>query len=425
MEYTKMTREDLQKELDLCLKLYEEEKAKGLKLDLSRGKPSPAQLDLSNKVMDTLNSESVLKSLNGMDLRNYGGLDGIPEAKELFAEILDTQPENVFAGGNSSLTIEFDIIAHAMIDGLDGCEPWMNVKDRKWLCPAPGYDRHFNMTEHFGFELITVPMNNDGPDMDIIEELVANDPSIKGIWAVPKYQNPMGISFSDEVVRRFASMKTAAKDFRIFWDNAYVVHDLYADKQDKILEIISECEKAGYPNRVYEFTSTSKMAFPGSGIACVATSVDNMNDLKSCWTYAMIGPDKVNQMRQVLFFKNKENVEKHMQILADMLRPKFEKVLEVFDRDLDGLGIASYTRPLGGYFISFDAMEGCASKAVAMCKDAGVIFTNAGATFPYGKDPKDRNVRIAPSFATLEEIEEAASLFTLCVRIVSLKKLLA
>lgn len=425
MNYQNYTKEALQAELEACLKDYEVQKNKGLSLDLSRGKPSSEQLNLSNGVLDTLTSQSNFILANGMDVRNYGGLEGIPEARTFFADVLDTKFDNIMVAGNSSLTLEYSIMSHAMTDGLCGEKPWMFVEDRKWLCPAPGYDRHFAITEHFGFELITVPMTLEGPDMDVIESLVANDASIKGVWCVPKYQNPMGITFSDEVVKRFAALKPAAKDFRIFWDNAYCVHDFYSDRHDELLDIISEAEKAGNPDIVYEFTSTSKMAFPGGGITGFAASVNNIKDVKSYMTYATIGPDKINQLRQVLYFKDKANVMKHMQRLADVIRPKFELTLDIFDKELEGRGIAKWTKPLGGYFISFDTFPGCATKIVKMCKDAGVTFTGAGATYPYGRNPNDDNIRVAPSYATIEDIKPAVDLFVLCVKIVSIEKILA
>ena len=403
---------------------YEEKKALNLQLDMSRGKPSPSQLDVSLGLMDALNSNSVLKSEDGTDCRNYGVLDGIPEAKKLMADMMGTTTDHIIIFGNASLTIMYDSISRSYTHGVLGSTPWCKLDKVKFLCPVPGYDRHFAITERFGIEMINVPMTQDGPDMDMVEELVANDDSIKGIWCVPKYSNPQGYCYSDETVRRFANLKPAAKDFRIYWDNAYVIHHLYEDNQVEIPDIISECEKAGNPNLVYEFASTSKVSFPGSGIAAMAASAENLADVKKQMTIQTIGYDKLNQLRHVAYFKNIDGLKAHMKKHADAMRPKFEAVLKVLDEELTGAEIGSWVKPLGGYFISFDAMEGCAKKIVAKCKEAGVTLTNAGATFPYGKDPKDSNIRIAPSFPTPEEMAVATDLFVLCVKLVSVEKLL-
>ncbi len=421
--------QNLSKEQLLALKSeleasYEEKKALNLQLDMSRGKPSPSQLDVSLGLMDALNSNSVLKSEDGTDCRNYGVLDGIPEAKKLMADMMGTTADHIIIFGNASLTIMYDSISRSYTHGVLGSTPWCKLDKVKFLCPVPGYDRHFAITEHFGIEMINVPMTQDGPDMDMVEELVANDDSIKGIWCVPKYSNPQGYCYSDETVRRFANLKPAAKDFRIYWDNAYVIHHLYEDNQVEIPDIISECEKAGNPNLVYEFASTSKVSFPGSGIAAMATSAENLADVKKQMTIQTIGYDKLNQLRHVAYFKNIDGLKAHMKKHADAMRPKFEAVLKVLDEELTGAEIGSWVKPLGGYFISFDAMEGCAKKIVAKCKEAGVTLTNAGATFPYGKDPKDSNIRIAPSFPTPEEMAVATDLFVLCVKLVSVEKLL-
>ena len=391
---------------------------------MSRGKPSPSQLDVSLGLMDALNSNSVLKSEDGTDCRNYGVLDGIPEAKKLMADMMGTTADHIIIFGNASLTIMYDSISRSYTHGVLGSTPWCKLDKVKFLCPVPGYDRHFAITERFGIEMINVPMTQDGPDMDMVEELVANDDSIKGIWCVPKYSNPQGYCYSDETVRRFANLKPAAKDFRIYWDNAYVIHHLYEDNQVEIPDIISECEKAGNPNLVYEFASTSKVSFPGSGIAAMAASAENLADVKKQMTIQTIGYDKLNQLRHVAYFKNIDGLKAHMKKHADAMRPKFEAVLKVLDEELTGAEIGSWVKPLGGYFISFDAMEGCAKKIVAKCKEAGVTLTNAGATFPYGKDPKDSNIRIAPSFPTPEEMAVATDLFVLCVKLVSVEKLL-
>lgn len=421
--------QNLSKEQLLALKSeleasYEEKKALNLQLDMSRGKPSPSQLDVSLGLMDALNSNSVLKSEDGTDCRNYGVLDGIPEAKKLMADMMGTTADHIIIFGNASLTIMYDSISRSYTHGVLGSTPWCKLDKVKFLCPVPGYDRHFAITERFGIEMINVPMTQDGPDMDMVEELVANDDSIKGIWCVPKYSNPQGYCYSDETVRRFANLKPAAKDFRIYWDNAYVIHHLYEDNQVEISDIISECEKAGNPNLVYEFASTSKVSFPGSGIAAMAASAENLTDVKKQMTIQTIGYDKLNQLRHVAYFKNIDGLKAHMKKHADAMRPKFEAVLKVLDEELTGAEIGSWVKPLGGYFISFDAMEGCAKKIVAKCKEAGVTLTNAGATFPYGKDPKDSNIRIAPSFPTPEEMAVATDLFVLCVKLVSVEKLL-
>ena len=421
--------QNLSKEQLLALKSeleasYEEKKALNLQLDMSRGKPSPSQLDVSLGLMDALNSNSVLKSEDGTDCRNYGVIDGIPEAKKLMADMMGTTPEHVIVFGNASLTIMYDSISRSYSHGVLGSTPWCKLDKIKFLCPVPGYDRHFVITERFGIEMINIPMTENGPDMDMVEELVAKDDSIKGIWCVPKYSNPQGLCYSDETVCRFANLKPAAKDFRIYWDNAYVIHHLYEDNQVEILDIISECEKAGNPNMVYEFASTSKVSFPGSGIAALAASEENLADVKKQMTIQTIGYDKINQLRHVAYFKNIDGLKAHMKKHADSMRPKFEAVLDVLDKELSGAEIGTWVKPLGGYFISFDAMEGCAKKIVAKCKEAGVTLTNAGATFPYGKDPKDSNIRIAPSFPTPEEMAQATDLFVLCVKLVSVEKLL-
>lgn len=423
--YREMSREELlslKAELD---KQFEDAKGKGLKLDMSRGKPTPAQLDMAMDIMDALNADSDMMTENGMDTRNYGLMDGIPEAKRLMADMMGGIPaENVIVYGNASLSIMYDTVSRSVTHGVMGNTPWCKLDKVKFLCPAPGYDRHFAITQHFGIEMITIPMTPAGPDMDLVEKYVAEDESVKGIWCVPKYSNPQGISYSDETVRRFAALKPAAKDFRIYWDNAYVVHHLYDDKQDEILEILSECEKAGNPDLVYEFASTSKVSFAGAGISAFAASKANIEEAKRSMTIQTIGHDKVNQLRHVRYFKNIDGITAHMRKHAEIIRPKFEATLAVLDKELSGLGIGEWTKPLGGYFISFDAMEGCAKAIVAKCKEAGVVLTGAGATFPYGKDPKDSNIRIAPTYPTAEEMAAASDLFVLCVKLVSVEKLL-
>lgn len=423
--YTEMTREELLQEHAILEAKFQEIKGKGLNLDMSRGKPSNAQLELSNGMMDVLHSDSDMKCEAGVDCRNYGIMDGIPEARRLLADMSEVPEKNILIYGNSSLNVMFDTVARAMTMGICGHTPWSKLDKVKFLCPVPGYDRHFGITEFFGIEMINVPLLTTGPDMDMVEKLVAEDDSIKGIWCVPKYSNPTGISYSDETVLRFAHLKPAAPDFRIFWDNAYSIHHLYDDDQDVILELLTECEKAGNEDLVYKFISTSKVSFPGSGIAAMAASEANLADARKAMFYQTIGHDKLNQLRHVRFFKDMDGMRAHMRKHADILRPKFEAVLDVMEKELGGLGIGSWVKPKGGYFISFDSMEGCAKNIVAKAKEAGVTMTGAGATFPYGKDPKDSNIRIAPSFPTPEELAVASEVFVLSVKLVSVEKLLA
>ncbi|MFQ9404380.1 MAG: aminotransferase class I/II-fold pyridoxal phosphate-dependent enzyme [Eubacterium sp.] len=424
MQYNDMSKEELLALKESLNKEYAEAKAKGLALDMSRGKPSAKQLDVSLGLLDTINSSSDLKTLDGTDCRNYGVLDGIPEAKKLMADMMGTTPDHVIVYGNASLNIMYDQISRAYTHGILGNTPWCKLDKVKFLCPVPGYDRHFAITERFGIEMINIPMSESGPDMGMVEEYVSNDASVKGIWCVPKYSNPQGYTYSEETVKRMAALKPAAEDFRIFWDNAYVIHDLYDDNKDEIADIISECEKAGNPDMVFEFASTSKVSFPGSGIAALATSANNIADIKKQLTIQTIGHDKLNQLRHVRFFKDINGLKEHMRKHAEFMRPKFEAVESVLEEELGGLGIGSWTEPKGGYFISFEAMDGCAKAIVAKCKEAGVKLTGAGATFPYGKDPKDSNIRIAPSFPTPDEMKQAADLFVLCVKLVSVEKLL-
>ena len=420
---------DLSKEELLELKSgleaqFEEVKAKGLKLDMSRGKPSADQLNLSMGMMDTLTSGVDLTCEDGVDCRNYGGLDGIDEAKQLLADMMEVPKDNVIIFGNSSLNVMYDTVARAMTHGIMGSTPWCKLDKVKFLCPVPGYDRHFAITEHFGIEMINVPMTSTGPDMDMVEKLVSSDPAIKGIWCVPKYSNPQGITYSDETVFRFANLKPAAEDFRIFWDNAYCIHHIYDEIHDKIPNILEECEKAGNPDMVYMFGSTSKVSFPGSGVSAIATSLANVEFIRQHMTVQIIGHDKINQLRHVRFFKNIDGLKNHMQKHAEILRPKFEAVLQILQEELKGLEIGSWVKPRGGYFISFNAMPGCAKAIVDKCKQLGVVLTGAGATYPYGKDPEDSNIRIAPSFPTPEEMAEATKMFVLCVKLASVEKLL-
>lgn len=423
MNYLKASKNELIKEREELIERLEKLYEKNISLDLSRGKPSSEQLDLSRPMLDKINKNSILDSESGQDLRNYGGLNGIVEAKRLLAHMMGTHSANTIVGGNSSLTLMYQVISHAMIHGVCGSEPWMNVKNRKFLCPAPGYDRHFAMAEHFGFELVSVPMNESGPDMDTVESLVKSDDSIKGIWCVPKYQNPTGAVFSDEVVRRFASLKPAAKDFRIFWDNAYCVHNFDGECAE-ILDIISECEKAGNPNLVYEFCSTSKITFAGAGISAVASSSANLIDIESFLKYATIGPDKLNQLMHVRFLKNSAGVRSHMKKHAAILKPKFDAAYSILEKELKGTGVAEWTAAKGGYFFLFKTLDECASKIVTLCSEYGVKFTPAGSTHPYGFNPKDNDIRIAPSFATIDEIVIAVEVLALCTKVVSIDQIL-
>lgn len=418
MNYSELTREELLIEKEKCTLELCQITEKNISLDLSRGKPSAQQLELSLGMLDVINRNTLFDSESGMDCRNYGGLDGIPEAKQLMAAIMNTHVDNVIIGGNSSLTLMYQLISHGMTEGICGNTPWYEIKNRKFLCPVPGYDRHFAITEHFGFELIPIPMKDDGPDMDMIEEYIT-DESVKGIWCVPKYQNPTGIVFSNEVVRRFASLKPAAKDFRIFWDNAYCVHD-FTDDIVSIPDIITECNLAGNPDMVYEFSSTSKITFPGAGISAIATSPANLIDIKNFLKYATIGPDKLNQLMHARYFKNISGIKKHMKKHADIMRPKFEAAYEILEKELAGLNIASWSNALGGYFFSFNTLPYCATKIVDMCKGAGVTFTPAGSTHPKGYNKDDNDIRIAPSFATESEIASAIYILALCTKIVSI-----
>ena len=422
--YKDLSKEELLELHDSLSKEFEAIKEKGLKLDMSRGKPSQAQLDLSMGMMDVLSSDSNLFCAEGVDCRNYGVLDGIKEAKQLFADMMEVPKDNIIIFGNSSLNVMYDTVARAMTHGILGSTPWAKLDKVKFLCPVPGYDRHFAITEFFGIEMIPIPMTENGPDVDLVEQYVENDPAVKGIWCVPKYSNPQGITYSDETVHRFARLNPAAEDFRIFWDNAYGIHHLYEDKQDYLVEIFMECKREGHPDMVYKFGSTSKISFPGSGIAAIAGSDANMAEIRKMMSVQTIGHDKVNQLRHVKYFKNIHGMVTHMKKHAEILRPKFETVLNCLEEELTGLEIGTWIKPRGGYFISFDSMEGCAKAIVAKAKEAGLIMTPAGATFPYGKDPKDSNIRIAPSFPTPKELELATQVFVLSVKLVSVEKLL-
>ncbi len=415
-EYTQMSQvalEALQSELQAKYDAYRQ---KNLKLDMSRGKPGPDQLDLSMELLRCTD----YKAADGTDCRNYGVLDGIPECKALFAEILGVAPENIIIGGNASLTLMYDYIAQAMTHGTGGA-PWAAQSKVKILCPSPGYDRHFSICEYFGLEMIPVTMTAEGPDLEQVEALV-RDESVKGMFCVPKYSNPQGITYSDRVVRGLAAMQTAP-DFRIIWDNAYVVHDLYGTS-DPLLNLLDECAKCGHEDRAVMFASTSKITFPGGGISAIAASENNVASIKKRLFFQTIGPDKLNQLRHVKLFGNLQGIRAHMQRHAAVLRPKFTMVLDIMDRELKSAGVASWHKPSGGYFISLDVLSGCAGRVVALCKEAGVIFTPAGATYPYGKDPQDQNIRIAPTFPPVSELGIAVELLCICVKLACVEKLL-
>ena len=426
MLYTALSKSEALKELALQREKYGEYRKTGLSLDMSRGKPDREQLELSDGMLTVLSAPEQCRpeTLGGQDMRNYGVLDGIPAAKELLADILDVPPVNVIVCGNSSLNIMYDTVVRCMLFGSSPeTEPWIKQGKITVLCPVPGYDRHFMICQSLGIEMINIPMNDDGPDMDMIEEYVAADPQIKGIWCVPKYSNPGGVVYSDEVVRRFARLRPAANDFRIFWDNAYAVHGLY-DTDDKLLNIVDEVEKAGNPHMVYEFASTSKITFPGSGIGCIAASTVNLNYIRSLMTVQTIGHDKLNMLRHVLFFNGPEGVRDHMKKHAAILRPKFEAFEEAFDGELSGTGVAKWSKPRGGYFISFDMQIGSAKRVWNLMNDCGVRMTNAGATYPYGIDPNDSNLRIAPSYPPVSEIKIAAQVLICCAKIAALEEIL-
>lgn len=422
MLYNEMNKEQLAAEKARLEQEYAQHKAKGLKLDMSRGKPAPAQLDLS---MEMMNLPIDYKAENGFDCRNYGVLDGIPEAKKLFADMLGVSADEILVGGNSSLQLMYDTIIRALQLGVLGSDkPWCKNDKVKFLCPAPGYDRHFAICQSLGIEMITVAYKADGPDMDEVERLVSSDEQIKGIWCVPMYSNPTGITYSDAVVKRMAALKPAAKDFRIFWDNAYCVHHL-SDDCDSLLNILDECKKAGNPDMVFEFASTSKVSFPGSGVAVMAASKANIDFVKSQMTYQTIGFDKLNQLRHVRFFKDLDGIKAQMKRHAAIIKPKFDVVLELLEREISPLGIGAWQHPKGGYFISFDALDGCAKRIVSLAKEAGVVMTGAGATYPYGNDPHDSNIRIAPTYPTVDELRSAMEIFCTCVKLASAEKLLA
>lgn len=404
--------------------IYEQYKAQGLKLNMARGKPGADQLDLTMPMMDVLNADSDYKTADGVDTRNYGELTGIQEAKVLFGDMMGVSPEEMIIGGSSSLTLMYDSVARALLTGvLDSEKPWGKYDKIKFICPVPGYDRHFTICEFLGIEMINVPLTEWGPDVDAIEALTANDDSIKGMWCVPKYTNPLGSVYSDEAVRRLANLKTAAKDFRIFWDNAYAVHHVYQDIP--LLNLLEECKKAGNPNRAFMFGSTSKISFPGAGVSFIAASKENIDFITKQLNAQSIGWDKINMLRHVRFFKDMDGIRAHMDQHATILKPKFDAVLHAFEQELSGLDIGTWVKPLGGYFITYIAEKGCAKRIVQLCKEAGVIMTSAGATHPYGKDPEDRYIRIAPTFPTPEELEKAMQIFCVSAKLAAAEKFLA
>lgn len=421
MKITEYTREQLEALMKELRTEYDKFAGMGLKLDMSRGKPSPEQLDQVSGLLDVLDAKDY-KTEAGVDTRNYGILDGIPEMKQIFSDLTGIPADQIVVGGNSSLNLMFDAMMRLMVFGTEGNAPWQGQGKRKWLCPSPGYDRHFGVTELLGFEMIPVPMTESGPDMDVVEKLAAEDEAVKGIWCVPLYSNPQGICYSDETVDRLASMKTAAKDFRIFWDNAYGVHHIYGET--KLKDILTACKEAGNENRTLYFFSTSKITFPGAGVSMVASSPSNVAEIKKAMTIQTIGSDKVNQLRHVRYFGNAENVKKHMAVMAESLRPKFDMVVNTLAEELEGTGLASWCSPKGGYFVAVDTLPGCAKRTVALAKEAGVVMTGAGATYPYKKDPEDKNIRIAPSYPSLDELDKAIHLFCLCVKLAGVEKLL-
>ena len=416
---SKLSQQELKSTYESFKREYDEAAALGLKLDISRGKPNGEQLDLCNGIMTCLD-ETVINRYD-FDYRNYGVMEGVPESRKMFAPLLGVSPENTIVCGNSSLNIMYDCIIRAMLLGvLEGKTPWSKLPCVKFLCPAPGYDRHFAICEEFGIEMITVPMTENGPDMDMVEKLVSEDAAIKGMWCVPKYSNPQGITYSDETVKRLANLKPAADDFRIFWDNAYCIHDLY-DEGDKLLNIMEECKKAGTEDMVYLFFSTSKISFAGSGVAAMGGSKANIDWQKKRMTIQTISYDKINQLRHVLYFKDSEGLREHMKKHAEILRPKFETVIEAFDRELAPLGCVDYVKPRGGYFISLD-VPGCAKRCVQLCKEAGISLTPAGATYPYKNDPEDKNIRIAPSYLDVKDLEKAVRVLCASVKLACVEK---
>ncbi len=424
MMLTEMNGEQLSAFKEQCVREYEGYKVKGMKLDMSRGKPSTEQLDLAMPMFDVFTNAASMLAEDGTDCRNYGCLTGIPDAKRLFGELLGVSSDEIIIGGNSSLAMMYDTVSRAMTHGVYGSDkPWGKCDKVKFLCPVPGYDRHFAICESFGIEMINIPMHSDGPDMDMIEKLVSEDEAVKGIWCVPMYSNPDGISYSDEVVKRFANLSPKAKDFRIFWDNAYCVHHL-TDTPDRILNILDECRKTGREDMVFVFASTSKISFSGAGVAIMAGSENNVKQITKLMGIQCISYDKINQLRHARYFKNVDGIMAHMAKHRAIIEPKFKLVLDMLDAQIGGLGILEWNKPNGGYFISVNTLDGCAKRVVELCKEAGVVLTSAGATFPYGKDPHDRNIRIAPTYPPLGELEEAMKIFCVSVKLASAEKLM-
>ena len=424
MKLAAKTTEELRQIHQEAQQQYDDFQSLNPNLNMARGKPCADQLDLALGVLEALHARSEFANSKGDDCRNYGVWNGLPEMRAIFSKMLEVPADQIILGNNSSLQMMFDCISQGYTHGYSGCTPWCRQEKLKFLCPAPGYDRHFAVTEYFGFEMIPVPMLKTGPDMDLIERLVAGDEAIKGCWCVPKYSNPTGITYSDETVRRFAALKPAAKDFRIMWDNAYCVHDL-TDTPDTLLDLYAECLKRGTEDQVLFFASTSKISFPGAGVAALAASKRNIEDLKRRITAQTIGPDKLNQLRHILFLHDINGVYDLMQGHRQILQPKFQIVEESLERELGNLGIAKWSKPNGGYFVNLDVMNGCAKRVVNLCKEAGVVLTDAGATFPYGADPNDSNIRVAPTFPPQEELRQAMHLLCICVRLAASEKLLA
>lgn len=422
-EYQSLSKEELSALKASLEEAYREFQALGLNLNMARGKPGTEQLDLSVEMLDGLNSESCFFSSTGDDCRNYGLVDGLPEMRAFLGELLGVAAENVIVGGNSSLNMMFDSISCAYVSGFDGCEPWSKQEKVKFLCPVPGYDRHFAICEYFGIEMIPVPMTKTGPDMDLVEKLVSEDAAVKGIWCVPKYSNPQGITYSDETVRRFAALRPAAPDFKIFWDNAYCIHEL-TDTPEVLLNLYEECKKNGTEDMPIMFCSTSKITFPGSGVAAMAGSENTLKTFRRHLSFQTIGPDKINQLRHIRFFKHVEGLKEHMEKHRAILAPRFASVITALEKELGGLGIAEWLNPKGGYFISVNVLPGCAKRVVQLCKEGGVALTSAGATYPYKNDPEDSNIRIAPTFPPIIELEQAMRLFCICVKLAAIEKLL-
>lgn len=422
MQYKQMSKEELISLKNQLLKTYDEFKGMGLSLDMSRGKPGADQLSLSADMLNVISSSEDCKAENGFDCRNYGVLDGIPECKKMFAELLSVEPENIIVGGSSSLNLMYDYLNQCMFLGVAGCEPWNKQGKVKFICNVPGYDRHFAITEFFGIEMISVEMKNDGPDVEKIAELV-RDPMVKGMFCVPKYSNPNGVTYSDEKVKALASLKPAAKDFRVIWDNAYVIHEL-TDKPDELLNIFDACKEYGTEDYFVEFTSTSKISFPGAGVSAIAASKNNVAEIKKRLNFQTISYDKLNQLRHVKYFKNVDGIRKHMSRHAEIIAPKFNLVLEMLEKEIAPCGIGEWVNVKGGYFISYNTTVGSAKRIGELCKAAGLVLTTVGATYPYGIDPQDKNIRIAPTYPSLKDLEKAMEIFCLCAKIAALEALI-